>query len=61
MRQIMDIAGRYYLLFWEDSKQVAVELYLQAFRKVVDAVKFSMTDEFLLFFKICTKLGANTL
>ena len=57
----MNIACRYFLLFWEDSKQIAKELFFQAFEKVTDPVKFSLTDEILLFFKICSKLNAKFL
>lgn len=61
MRQLIDIACRYYLLFWSDSRQKALELFVASFKKATEAVRFSLTDELLLFFKICQKLGATGL
>ena len=31
MRILMDIACRYFLLFWSDSKQIAKELFIKTF------------------------------
>lgn len=58
MRLLIDIACRYYLLFWSDSRQEPIELFVSAFSKATEAVRFSLSDELLLFFKICQKLGA---
>lgn len=33
-------------------------MFISAFSKATEAVRFSFTDELLLFFKICYKLGA---
>ena len=59
MRSLVDLACRYYLLFWNDSRQQAEEIFIAAFTKISEAVRFSLTDELLLFFKICEKIGAN--
>jgi len=44
MRLIVDLACRYYLLFWADPKQVAAEIFVKSFEKVTEAVRFSLTD-----------------
>jgi|JI9StandDraft_2_1071091.scaffolds.fasta_scaffold446712_2 hypothetical protein len=60
-RHLIDIACRYFLLFWTDVRQAASELFLAAFSKCTEAVRFSLTDELLLFFKVCQKLEANSI
>jgi hypothetical protein len=61
MRLMIDLVCRYYLLFWNDSRQNAAELFITAFDKITEAVRFSLTDELLLFFRICEKIGATSL
>lgn len=61
LRDIVDLASRYYLLFFQDKKQHAESLFLIAFSKASEAVRFSLTNELVTFFKIARKLGAENL
>jgi hypothetical protein len=61
LRDIVDLASRYYLLFFQDKKQYAESLFLIAFSKASEAVRFSLTKELVTFFKISRKLGTDNL
>lgn len=56
MRELIERACRYYVLFIKDTKQ-STEIFLSAFEKATEAARFSLTDEFVLFFKVISKLG----
>lgn len=44
MRQLMEKACRYYLLFHKDKKQASFNLFIASFNKSTEATKFSMSD-----------------
>lgn len=44
LRLLVDICCRYYLLFWDDPKQTASQLFATVFDKCSEAVRFSLTD-----------------
>jgi hypothetical protein len=60
MRELLERACRFYLLFWKDHKQ-STDLFLAAFEKATEAARFALTDEFVLFFKVLGKLGDSHL
>ena len=56
MRDLLERACRYYVIFIKDAKQ-STEIFISAFEKATEAARFSLTDEFVLFFKVISKLG----
>lgn len=59
-RELLDRACRYYLLFWEDRRMAAEQLFLSVFSKTPEAVRFSLSDELVLFFRVAAKLGGGS-
>jgi len=55
---VLYLASKYYLLFFQDKKQYPELLFTNAFIKASEAVKFSLSKELISFFKIARKLGA---
>ena len=60
-RDLLDKTARYYLLFWREKKLSAWELFQSVAAKTSQAVKFALSDELILFFKIARKIGAGSL
>jgi hypothetical protein len=56
-RLLMEIAIRYFYAFHHDKKQAATDLFIQAYNKLDESTRFSLADEFILFFRIIRKLG----
>lgn len=59
LRLLMEISFRYFYAFHHDKKQTAPELFVQAYNKLDESTRFSLADEFILFFRIIRKLGKN--
>ncbi len=57
LRLLMEISFRYFYAFHYDKKQTVTELFIQAFNKLDESTRFSLADEFILFFRIIRKLG----
>ena len=50
---------KYYYLFHNDQSLNASQIVICAMRKLIPAVRFAVSDEFLLFFTIVKKLGKD--
>lgn len=59
LRLLMEISFRYFYAFHHDKKQTAPELFVHAYNKLDESTRFSLADEFILFFRIIRKLGKN--
>lgn len=56
-RTVMELAFRYFYAFHHDKKYAATDLFVQAYNKLDESTRFSLADEFILFFRIIRKLG----
>lgn len=56
-RNVMELAFRYFYAFHHDKKYQATDLFIQAYNKLDESTRFSLADEFILFFRIIRKLG----
>lgn len=54
---IMDAAFRYFYLHHHDRIHKAAEIIIECFNLISESVRFAMTEGFLLFLRIATKLG----
>jgi hypothetical protein len=56
-RVLMEIAFRYFYAYHHDKKQAATDIFVQAYNKLDESTRFSLADEFILFFRVIRKLG----
>lgn len=59
MKELMELAFRYFYFYHEDNKWGANELFVQVFNKISEPVRIALSDEFILFFRIIKKLGGE--
>lgn len=58
-RILMEVVFRYFYAYHHDKKQAATDLFVQAYNKLDESTRFSLADEFILFFRIIRKLGKS--
>jgi hypothetical protein len=60
MKEMMELAIRYFYLFHHEKKMSAANIFVETYHKLTDPVRFALSDEFILFFRIATKIGKST-
>lgn len=53
----MEIILRYFYVYHYDKKYQATDLFIQGFNQLSEASRASLSDEFILFFRITRKIG----
>ena len=56
-KTLMDIVFRYFYLHHAQKHHSAVELFIVCFNKISEAVRYAMTEEFILFMNVARKIG----
>lgn len=60
-KTLMDIVFRYFYLHHAQRHHSAVEMFIICFNKISEAVRFAMTEEFILFMNVAKKIGREKL
>ncbi len=56
-KQLMELAFRYCLLFHHFKRMKCEEIFVEVYHKIEPTIRFALSDQFILFFKIMDKIG----
>ena len=56
---MLEIVLRYFYCFHYDKKYNSTDIFVEAYHKLDESVRFALADEFVLFFKIARKIGKS--
>jgi hypothetical protein len=58
-RMMMEIVFRYFYAYHHEKKFAATDVFIEAYNSLTESTRFAMADEFVLFFKVVTKIGKH--
>ena len=54
---MMEVVFRYFFVYHTDKAFKATDVFIEAYNTLSETTRFAMADEFVLFFKIISKVG----
>ena len=54
---MMEVVFRYFYAYHHDKKYAATDIFIEAFNGVSESVRYAISDELVMFFKIAKKVG----
>lgn len=55
----MDVVFRYFYAFHHDKKYSATDVFMRAYNKLSEQVRFALTGEFIVFIRVSQKIGKS--
>lgn len=54
---MMEVVFRYFYAYHHDKKYAATDIFIEAFNGLAESVRYAISDELVMFYKIIKKVG----